>query len=218
MWVHIEIEMGEHKTSKSPHDFWGELAPCENALQIYQTDRTFISTLAAFVQDGINSGDYTLVIATRQHISAIGKTLGEKVIEQAIKAGSYRPLDAKIALSNFLQASWPDAEKFHSYISGFFVEAKKQNRKVRAFGEMVALLWAQGNSGATVQLEHLWNEFCSNMAPALFCVYPTSGLTDSAQSSLEQICRAHARIVAGEPIGGRMLSYKPSAIPEADSR
>ncbi|HEY0897336.1 MAG TPA: MEDS domain-containing protein, partial [Sphingobacteriaceae bacterium] len=86
---------------------------------------------------------------------------------------------------------------------------KEKGRKVRAFGEMVAVLWAEGNSGATVQLEHLWNEFCSNMELTLFCAYPKSGFTDAPESSLQQICRAHARIISGEQVSENMLSYKP---------
>lgn len=52
----------------------------------------------------------------------------------------------------------------------------RDGRRVRAFGEMVAVMWTRGQSGATVQLEHLWHRFCQTKAFSLFCAYPKSGL------------------------------------------
>jgi len=45
-------------------DFWGEIAPCDHVLQIYDNNEAFISTLTGFVGDGINAGDCTIAIAT----------------------------------------------------------------------------------------------------------------------------------------------------------
>ncbi|HEY0896039.1 MAG TPA: MEDS domain-containing protein, partial [Sphingobacteriaceae bacterium] len=91
----------------SPREFWGELAPCEHVLQIYETEESFISTLAGFVCDGISSGDCTMVIATRQHIGALKEALSNQGlnVNALIGEGLFRPLDAKAALSNFMQAN-----------------------------------------------------------------------------------------------------------------
>jgi len=67
---------------------------------------------------------------------------------------------------------------------------------VRAFGEMVAILWAQGNSGATVRLEHLWQDLCQEQNLALFCAYPRCGFTLDSAQSIEDICAAHSRVIA----------------------
>src|SRR5688500_19228341 len=55
-------------------------------------------------------------------------------------------------------------------------------RSVRAFGEMVAVLWANGHNGATVRLEHLWHAFCQSEAFSLFCAYPKTGFTQDAST------------------------------------
>ena len=70
--------------------------------------------------------------------------------------------------------NWPDENLFRLLVIGLLHRAKRNKRPVRAFGEMVALLWAQGFNGATVQLEHLWNNFCETEAFSLFCAYPRS--------------------------------------------
>ena len=65
---------------------------------------------------------------------------------------------------------------------------------MRAFGEMVALLWAQGRNGATLRLEHLWNELIEEQALALFCAYPRIGATRDLTDALGDVCAAHSKV------------------------
>jgi hypothetical protein len=60
---------------------------------------------------------------------------------------------------------------------------------------MVALLWAQGHSGATVHLEHLWHALCAAESFALFCAYPKNGFTQDAAASMQEICEAHSKVI-----------------------
>ena len=80
-------------------------------------------------------------------------------------------------------------------INKLIERAGKKNRKIRAFGEMVALLWARGQNGATVQIEHLWNQFKQNNDLSLFCAYPRSGFTQDINSSINQICGCHTKMI-----------------------
>src|ERR1043166_5358939 len=41
-----------------------------------------------------------------------------------------------------------------------------------AFGEMVALLWAEGKRDATIRLEEFWNELAEKYTFDLLCGYP----------------------------------------------
>jgi hypothetical protein len=86
-------------------------------------------------------------------------------------------------------------------------KARKGNRKIRAFGEMVAILWAQGHNGATVHLEHLWNKFCENESFCLFCAYPKSGFTEDINISMKNICGAHSKVITASNKPLTELSY-----------
>jgi hypothetical protein len=90
---------------------------------------------------------------------------------------------------------WPDENLFNQLVTELIVRAKGGGRKVRAFGEVVAILWANGQVGATIRLEHLWNGFCENEAFCLFCAYPQSGFTQDASESVMHICEAHSKMV-----------------------
>ena len=106
----------------------------------------------------------------------------------------YVALDAADVLSRFMGEEWPDEDRFSETILDILAQVPPGAR-VRAFGEMVALLWARGSNGATVRLEHLWDDFCRNHALALFCAYPRIGPTRDLGESFAEVCALHSRVL-----------------------
>ena len=117
-------------------------------------------------------------------------------------------MDAKECLARFMVNGWPDDQLFEELVSGLMKKAKQKNRQVRAFGEMVALLWEQGNYGATIALEHLWNSFCAKEPFCLFCAYPKSGFTGDPVTSPRDICCTHSKMISGDHHHRNKLSYQ----------
>jgi hypothetical protein len=191
--------------------FWGEIAPCDHVVQIYENDDAFLALLSGFVSDGIDSGDAAVVIATAAHLEALHLKLESQGYSTAsmISAGQYIPIDAEQMLSRFMVYDWPDENLFNQTVGKIIDKANADGREVRAFGEMVALLWAKGQVGATVRLEHLWNKFCQKQAFRLFCAYPKRGFTQDATESLMHICSAHSKMIAGTvPAGKSEVFYR----------
>jgi hypothetical protein len=198
--------------------FWGEVAPCEHVLQIYDSDEVFIDVLAGFVGDGINANDACIVIATPEHLRALEERLTSCGISISglVNDNRYIPLDAEKLLSTFMINGWPDEEEFNKAVSSILQRARGlNNRKIRAFGEMVAILWAQGNIGATVNLEHLWNRFAANESFSLFCAYPKTGFTDTLVDSIQHICSAHSKMIDGSSKQINEILYKESIFQQA---
>jgi hypothetical protein len=197
--------------------FWGEIAPCDHVVQIYEDDEVFLDMLAGFAGSGINAGDCVVVIATTPHLIALEErlqSLGVHV-DSLIDNDRYIPLDAEKSLAKFMVNGWPDESRFTEFVMAVLERAHKHNRQVRAFGEMVAVLWAQGHNGATVQLEHLWNKFCEKDAFCLFCAYPKSGFTRDINDSIRHICGAHSKIITGTEKPMTELLYKDATRREA---
>lgn len=178
------------------HDvFWGEMAPCEHLLQIYEDDAVLLDTLTGFVAGGLQSGESAVVIATAPHLEELERRLAAAGVDVAAARSDdqFIALRADRTLARFMVQGWPDENRFNEVISEIVVRARGRGRRVRAFGEMVALLWAQGHVGATVRLEHLWNKLCKAEAFSLFCAYPKAGFTKDSVVSLADICAAHTR-------------------------
>jgi hypothetical protein len=190
--------------------FWGEIAPCEHVVQIYENDQAFLDLLSGYVTGGFNTGECVIVIATGPHLKGLEERLDDLGYNTSkfIFKNQFIPLDAEQTLSKFMVNGWPDENLFNHVVSELIVKAKENGRQVRAFGEMVAILWAKGHVGATVRLEQLWNKFCEQEAFALFCAYPQSGFTQDATESVLHICGAHSKMITGSPKGMTDLFYK----------
>jgi hypothetical protein len=175
--------------------FWGEIAPSDHIAHFYDDEQSFLVTLSGFIAEGLAKGEGTIVIATPDHLSALEKSLLESGIDlaTAIAEDRYIPMDAETTIARFMRNKWPDDHLFANLVGELIARASKNGRSVRAFGEMVALLWARGLNGSTVRLEHLWNTFCRNYGFSLLCSYPKAGFTKDRRQSIAEICTHHSR-------------------------
>jgi hypothetical protein len=190
--------------------FWGEIAPCDHIVQIYENDKVFMDTLEGFVGSGFLAGDSVVVIATGEHLGLlIGRLINQGFdISELISSDQFIPLEATVTLSKFMNNKYPDEDRFHQVVTGIIKRAQKNDRKVRAFGEMVAILWQQGHNGATVQLENLWNQLHGKNDFSLFCAYPKIGFTQNAAESIQKICACHSRVISGEAKPSTDIYYR----------
>jgi hypothetical protein len=176
--------------------FWGELAACDHCVQIYEDDETFLDALEGFAAGGIRQGEAIILIATPQHLTSLESRLTRNGfdLQSAIKRDQFIALDARGSLERFMVDGWPNDELFSRFVNELLVRAKANHRRVRAFGEMVALMWADGHCGATVRLEHLWSRLCTQESFSLFCAYPKTGFTQSAPDAIRDVCAAHSKL------------------------
>ena len=126
-------------------------APCSHLLKFYETDDELLDVLEKFVLSGLRSREACIVIATE---------------------GFYLDLDARETLELFMRNEWPDSERFEAVIRDVIMSARGDGRAVRAFGEMVALLWSDDCEDAAIRLEYLWNNIIPAEDLSLFCAYP----------------------------------------------
>ncbi len=192
------MKRNPNRTLSRTEIFWRDIAPGEHVLQVYEHKKSLIDTLAAFVGTGINAGDSAIIIAFPEHIHL----LEEKLIEHVLQVESLKKddrlilLDAEETLQSLLTNGMPDAGKFNSVISSQVKKARgKDGRKVRAFGEMVAILSEAGNFEGTRRLEEMWNEYCKKEGISLLCAYPKDLLDKGTEDQYQHICNCHTKIL-----------------------
>jgi hypothetical protein len=180
------------------HTFWAELSPCEHLVQIYESDETFLGTLADFIGTGLFEGQACAVIATPVHRHDLDGRLKAMGIDVSLMKSQDRliSLDAEETLKAFMVNDWPDEQLFRKVVGDLIKRGRRTSPKVRVFGEMVAVMWAKGHCGATVQLEHIWSAVRREEEFSLFCAYPKAGLTEkNASASMATICAAHSKVL-----------------------
>jgi hypothetical protein len=190
--------MATDHDGNSSEIFWAEIAPCEHMVQIYAQDSAFLHALEGFVAAGLRAGEGVVVIATPSHLASLEARLIAQGIDAKLASlqDQYIALDADRTLRKFMMRGWPDDVLFEQVVTELLKRAGRGGRRVRAFGEMVALLWEEGHTGATVRLEHLWHQMCHQRGFPLFCAYPRVGFTQDADMSMREICAAHSKVVS----------------------
>jgi hypothetical protein len=187
---------GENGQNKY-HFFWRQTAPGEHFLQVYEDDRVLLDSLEGFAAAGLQAGEGVIVFATALHRFALEQRLRLLGFSLAIARSrdQYLVLDAEETLSKLMVDGQPDETLFRRLVSDLVARAGANGRNVRAFGEMVALLWNRGQRGATLQLENFWHRFRREQSFALFCAYPRSGFAGDSDSSFTEIRATHSIIV-----------------------
>jgi two-component system, OmpR family, sensor histidine kinase VicK len=183
----------------------------DHVVQFYVADGFLIDRLAAFIGEGLASNEVAIAVATPAHLAALESRLRDDGLRDRLESehGLYIQLDAVDTLARFMVGGAPDAERFDAVIGGL-IRSAGQTRSVRVFGEMVAILWAEGESAQALALEQLWNELQQREQFTLFCAYPTAAIATADHGYHRQdICALH---------GKTMLEESQIALATADER
>jgi hypothetical protein len=87
----------------------------------------------------------------------------------------------------------------------------ENNRKVRLFGEMVAILWMQGKEKTAIRLEHLGNKIQREDRFSFFCAYPKKCFIDDKENSVMTVCNEHTKMISGSEKQLTHVFYKEIA-------
>ncbi|MCU1297195.1 MAG: sensor signal transduction histidine kinase [Acidobacteriaceae bacterium] len=176
-----------------------------HVVQFYGEDEFLVDELSRFIGSALVAGDGALVVATLAHRSMLEQKLKDRGLDtaKAIAKGRYVVLDASETLAKFMQGRMPDASLFTEVIGATISQITKavggEKPCISAFGEMVALLWAQGKTEAAISLEKLWNDLAKSHSFMLRCAYPIAGFQRDEQGAmLQNICEEHSAVIPDE--------------------
>jgi PAS domain S-box-containing protein len=176
-----------------------------HSVQLYADDEYLIQDLSRTLGAALGAGDTVIVIATEAHRDPLARRLEDRGLNLslAIQDERYIALDAAETMSKFMVENWPDKKLFFDVIGGVLVRAKSkgssEQSRIVAFGEMVAVLCANGHAEAAIQLEQLWNELASFYEFNLHCAYPIHLFKQSSDGeSLTRICEQHQHVTPAE--------------------
>jgi hypothetical protein len=146
----------------------------EHYVQFYQSESDLLSQLSRYVQTGLRQSETCLVVATQAHRQQLEEWLlqGGVDVASARLSGSYLSIDAADTLRKFMGEDMPNKVRFQQTVGSLVETLASKNKPLRIYGEMVALLWKDGNKEAVLELENMWNELLAKHPCNLFCAYP----------------------------------------------
>lgn len=171
-----------------------------HAVRFYDNKPSLCRTVAGFLGEGFAVGQPALVIATPAHRDGILAELGSRDIDvEGIEAtGDLLLLDARDVLSSFMVEGMPDATRFNKQVAAA-IERLCRGRvdcTIRAYGEMVDVLWQDGLTNAAIRLEMFWNQLAMTHDFSLLCGYAMGSFYKDA--GLRDVCDQHSHVIPAD--------------------
>ena|SRR5688572_32826047 len=172
-----------------------------HAVQFYKDAGSLADTVATFISDGLNSGEPAVIVASSTHAAGVMRALRTAGVDVAAlrKTGELQVLDARKMLGAFMIGGRPDSLLFKSNV-GDVIErlcAGRQPCPIRVYGEMVDLLWQDGNEEGAIRLEILWNQLASAYDFALLCGYAVGHFyKETRDPRYDDVCQQHTHVIS----------------------
>jgi MEDS: MEthanogen/methylotroph, DcmR Sensory domain len=171
--------------------------PCEHLVQFYGgNERRLVSEVAGFLSETLSEGAGAMVIAAEPRRGAILAEVRGPIGRDAAFDELLVGLDAEEMLATFVRDGWPDAALFDANVGERIRRLAARPGRVRAYGEMVGLLWERQAYVCAIELERLWNRLMECVSFDLFCGYPIDVLGEGFQMpSVRPLLALHSRVV-----------------------
>ncbi|HJP84880.1 MAG TPA: MEDS domain-containing protein [Gemmatimonadaceae bacterium] len=173
-------------------------------VQFYRSEQSLVESVVDFLSEGIRVGQPIIVIATPAHRRAFGDGLRARNLDpDQLFAGRLAIwLDARETLNSFMEEGVPNRDMFMATVGSVFERLldKRHYLVVRAFGEMVDLLWKAGNVDGAISLEKHWNELAMRYKYSLLCGYSIDNfVAEAGVAGFRRVCDHHssARLLDG---------------------
>ncbi len=184
-----------------------------HVVQFYEREAELVRGVVSYLGGALRSGEAAVVIATEAHRDAFEAALERNGADlaRARAAGLFVSLDAAATMATFVRDGEIDRAAFREAIGGLVRTASATGRGVRAYGEMVALLWDAGDVLAAIELETLWNELGAELPFALYCAYPATSVAGAEHAeALHQVCHLHSAVLGAHCESGLGGADPPS--------
>ncbi|HEX7054964.1 MAG TPA: MEDS domain-containing protein [Burkholderiales bacterium] len=216
----------------------GQATLREHIAQVYQDEHFLADVVSEYVAGALRHGQAALLITTAAHRRLFEAALGAAGVDMAAAAARRQVvfLDAERMLEELMHGGMPEARAFRGGLGDAVTALGLQYPAVRAYGEMVDLLWQQERRDAAACLEQHWNDLLGVQAFSLLCAYRIDNLdAGSYGGPLERVCQAHTHLIPArdyarfddavaqaardaldEPLSQMLLALAASSRPGAD--
>jgi len=175
------------------------LPSCEHVVQLYWRDhQPVIDNVAAFLRGGYNQGEAMIIVADDAIRRGLTRRLGMLGVDtmQAVRDQQLALFDADDTLCWFMIDRQPDWDRFDSSVGAALRSMRKQSgiKRIRAFGNMVDLLWQRREFSAAIRLEHFWNRAMQQVPCKLFCAYEVDVFSADFANAADGILCTHTHL------------------------
>jgi hypothetical protein len=177
--------------------------PRDHIVQLYQ-DQDFLNrAVCRFAAGAIANGEGVILVPTPAHWEAFRPRLEAEGVDvkAAQRRGQLTVVDADELLPRFMRDAMPDAPVFLGLAADVIASARDGGRypKVRWWGEMVNILWEQGNVSASMSLEDQFDRLADHHEIAIFCSFVMDNFNSEVHTRmLPRLSQNHSHLIPVE--------------------
>lgn len=174
-----------------------------HCVEFYGDDACLERGILADLGAGVANGEAVIAIARPARLDALRRLVRRAGADvgEASRAGRLALLDAAHAASLVMVDGQPDRAAFDEVAGTLVRRAAASSSRVRAYGEVEALLWQRGQEVAALELEALWNRLAEEATFSLHCAYPLELMErPDFSAAFERICVLHSETLPEVPV------------------
>jgi hypothetical protein len=175
-----------------------------HAVKFYDDEHSLGRAVAEFLAPGLHQRLPAIVIATPEHRTMIAEQLEQRGLDlsQLEHDGDLQMLDAEEVLARFMTGDRPDPDCFRATFDELMERAytTRPPCPIRAYGEMVDVLWKRANAQGAIELEVLWNRVAARNDFSLLCGYAVGNFFKEVAGGpgLRAVCDQHTHVIGAE--------------------
>jgi DNA-binding NarL/FixJ family response regulator len=167
-------------------------------LELFQDEESLLDSFANYIKRALDAKNAAIVLVSDEHEIAIRSRLllNGVDVSQAIKSGTYIPVDVREILSSIIVDGRSDPTRFEEVtrrIIGKGIRGQKRDAfKITLCAQCAPALWSAGLLETATELERLWDEFARVHSIETLCGYVQDhGIGLENIPSFVRICSHH---------------------------
>jgi MEDS: MEthanogen/methylotroph, DcmR Sensory domain len=185
------------------HCLLADAGPRDHIVQLYQDQQFLNRAVCRFAAGALANGEAVILVPTLAHWDAFcPRLVAEGVDVKAAQAsGQLSIVDADELLPEFMRDGIPDAPIFLGLAGDVIARARGGGRypKVRWWGEMVNILWEQGDVAASMNLEDQFDQLAHKQDIAIFCSFVMDNFDSEVHTRmLPRLGQNHSHLIPVE--------------------
>jgi hypothetical protein len=194
---------GERERREPWSGLLASAGPRDHIVQLYQDQQFLNRAVCRFAASAIANGEGVILVPTAAHWEAFRPRLEAEGVDVAAAqaGGQLTVVDADELLPQFMRDAMPDAPVFLGLAEEAISRARSGGLypKVRWWGEMVNVLWEQGNVAASMDLEDQFDRLAHEQEIAIFCSFVMDNFNGEVHSRmLPRLGQNHSHLIPVE--------------------
>ena len=184
-----------------------DAAPGDHIVQLYQDQEFLNRAVCRYARAGLANGEGVMLFPTLTHWNAFRPRLEAEGVDvhAAQERGQLTVGDADEILPRLMRGAMPDPPVFRRVFADVVAQARAGGRyqKVRAWGEMVNILWERGDIAASMNLEDLFDQLNKIVDIVMFCSFLMDNFDGNVhEAMLPRLGMNHSHLIPVEDYAG----------------